>query len=68
MCGADIFLGLLAILFPPLPGTSSSPAARPPRILTRLPPACPLQSSDRELNTMLQYYMMRRNLYGQEVA
>ena len=29
MCSADIFLGFLAILFPPLPGTSSSPYNHP---------------------------------------
>lgn len=33
MCSADIFLGLLAILFPPLPGTSwlagVCPSSRP---------------------------------------
>lgn len=29
MCSADIFLGVLAILFPPLPGTSTNPISVP---------------------------------------
>lgn len=41
MCSADIFLGVLAILFPPLPGKSSQQSIFPlftnsfPSLLTR---------------------------------
>ncbi|TFB01090.1 hypothetical protein CCMA1212_006940 [Trichoderma ghanense] len=66
MCSADIFLGVLAILFPPLPGTSA-PIPHHPTITTQPLSSChdsyPLRYSYNSLTlTLLSTVWVKRGL------